>query len=103
MRSSSIKSTVLALTIALTVTATAPIATARPSRVPAGTPSVAKQFEDATARATTAARRLLTRFYGFVANGLPQPPLPVDTSFTSSTTETEETLATDTTVKGRKP
>jgi hypothetical protein len=101
MRSSSIRFTALAISVALTVTAIAPIAAARPSRGPAGTPSAMKQFEEATTRATIAARRLLTRFFGVSGNGLPQPPLPTDSSFSS--TETEETTTTTTTTKGRKP
>ncbi|HYH09844.1 MAG TPA: hypothetical protein VEK11_22535 [Thermoanaerobaculia bacterium] len=98
MRSSSIKSTVLAVTVALTLSAAAPIASAGPSKVPTGTPSVIQQFEQAATRATTAARRLLTRFFGPTSTGLPGPPLPAETTLTSPELEQSGTTA-----KTRKP
>lgn len=100
MRSSSIK-TAAVLTVTLALTAIAPVATARPTRLPAGTPSVVQQFEQAADRATTAVRRLISRFFTPSANGLPQPPLPDDTSLLLI--EEESTTTTTTTTRTKKP
>lgn len=99
MRTSSLRMTTLALAASLVVTAAAPIAEARASRTPSGTPSVIRQAGDTAARAAMAVRVYVSRFFGVSGNGLPQPPLPNPDDPTLLTTEDTTTTTTKTSKK----
>lgn len=97
MRSSSImKSTATAVSLILALTVVAPTALARNSRTAAGTPAM-QQVERAASRMATSVREFVARFFAPSASGTLQPPLPVDTSLTTS-----ETITTDTKTKTKQ-
>ena len=85
MRSSSIKSFAATLTLAAVIsTATAVNLEARQVRNPQDTAISAGDREDSFDRARKVVRRVLSRFFGPVANSLPSIPIPAPTQTTTN-------------------
>jgi hypothetical protein len=76
MRTSSIKSFVAAVSIAVALAVAVPTAQARPSFTPTDGPSFARSIEDARDGIVRAIARLLKRFGSPTSNAEIAPPLP---------------------------
>lgn len=76
MRSSSVKTTVTALTLAAALTAVAVPAEARPAQSPRNTPTAARNEPGVADRLTAAVKRLYNSIFAPIANGVPVIPLP---------------------------
>lgn len=92
MRSSSIKTTLVVLTVTVTLAAAAPRAEAAPSR------GTARTYASATDRFQRAVNQLLNRVFGISSSALPTDPIPMK----FSETETETTTTTRTTPKSQR-
>jgi len=95
MRSSSIKSLVVTVSVVIAVSTLAPTASARPVKAPVDGPSAIGSIGESADRAFRAMKRLVIRFFGPSANTEISIPLPTTAPTSVTTTATPTLLEND--------